>query len=187
MRRWVLLWLCGALVLVGCSSLLPRTRETMPSGWKSFEQAMQSYDAIEPYRTDTAQLQPLGFDAGTNPNVRILSYLEVLERFLPSQLLTREDLAPGLLDCLTAGELCRAFEVNQRRTNNRRYGNFFADFLNFRRKTETTGWEFNAVIVLRENLVIYKIWSGQPQILTHEESTNPLGPLQSVGPSLFRY
>lgn len=158
----------------------------MTSRWPTFDAAMQAYDAIEPYITDTGELRTLGFDPDANPNVRILNHLEVLERILPNKLLSRQDLPPGLRDCIAAGEACRAFEVNQREIHRKRYGNFMADFLNFKRKTEIRGWEFNAVIVLRENLVIYKVWSGKPNILQEETETNPLGPLQGIGPDAVR-
>ena len=175
-----------ALLLAGCSAMLPHGEEIRVSRWSSFEEAKQAFDAVEPYVSDTTHLRGLGFDPDANPNVRILNYLEVLDRVLPDKVLTRDDLAPGLQDCVAAGEACRAFEVNQRETHNKRYGNFVADFLNFRRKTEIRGWEFNAVIVLRDKLVVYKIWSGKPNILEKETKTNPLGPLQGIGPDVVR-
>ena len=56
--------------------------------------------------------------------------------------------------------------------------------LNFKRKVETKGWEFNAVIVLIKDQVVYKTWSGTPEIHEYSDTTNPLGPLQTIGPSL---
>ena len=66
----------------------------------------------------------------------------------------------------------------------KRYGNVVADLFNFNRKVETRGWEFNAVVVLVEKLVVYKSWSGTPSIHERSHTTNPLGPLQSIGPAL---
>lgn len=184
MRDWLAIGL-ASVFLAGCSALLPRGEETMTSRWSSFEEAKQAFDAVRPYETTSAELRALGFNADANPNVRILNYLDVLDRLLPNKVLSREDLTPGLLDCISAGEACHGVEVNQRETRNRRYGNFFADFLNFRRKTEIQGWEFSAVIVLRNGEVIYKVWSGKPEILEHKSNTNPLGPLQGIGPDLI--
>ena len=64
----------------------------------------------------------------------------------------------------------------------KRYGNFFLDFFNFERRTKVTGWEFNAVLIIKDDLVIYKLISGQPAIQEYEEANNPLGPLQAVVP-----
>jgi hypothetical protein len=57
------------------------------------------------------------------------------------------------------------------------------DLLNFRRDTVTTGWKLSVLIVVIDNQVVYKQWSGQPQIHTTVHRTNPLGPLQSIDES----
>ena len=68
-----------------------------------------------------------------------------------------------------------------------RVGSFFLDFLNFRRTTEITGWRFNAVVVLKDDVVVYKLWGGRPMIKELNESRNPLGPLQGGGEKLLSY
>jgi hypothetical protein len=50
---------------------------------------------------------------------------------------------------------------------------------NFRRRTEVTGWEFTAVIVMKDDLVVYKLWSGMAAINAYIESKKPLGPQQN--------
>ena len=47
-----------------------------------------------------------------------------------------------------------------------------------------TGWRFNALVVLKDDLVVYKLWGGQPTIRETEKDTRPLGPLQNLGESL---
>ena len=64
-------------------------------------------------------------------------------------------------------------------------GNFFTDFSNFQRRTETTGWRFHGVILFVNTLVVYRSWSGQPRVNEVEITKNPLGPLQDIGPSLL--
>ena len=65
-----------------------------------------------------------------------------------------------------------------------RKGSFWADFLNFQRRTETTGWRFTALVLLVNDLVVYRSWSGQPAIDEKEVTHNPLGPFQDIGPSV---
>jgi hypothetical protein len=65
-----------------------------------------------------------------------------------------------------------------------RVGNFFLDFLNFKRHTLTTGWKFSALIVVVDDKVVYKQWTGQPKIESTELRSNPLGPLQGMGEAL---
>ena len=55
------------------------------------------------------------------------------------------------------------------------------DFMNFKRDTHTTGWKFSALIVIIEDKVVYKQWSGNPNIDRNESQNNPLGPLQGAG------
>lgn len=67
-----------------------------------------------------------------------------------------------------------------------RYGSFWADMLNFTRKTDIVGWRFNAVVLITDDVVVYKLTGGQPAIHEHEESTNPLGPFQGAGERILR-
>ena len=55
------------------------------------------------------------------------------------------------------------------------------DLLGFRKKTEITGWEFDAIIVMIDDKVVYKIWAGSPMSAEHRDSKKPLGLLQSEG------
>ena len=68
----------------------------------------------------------------------------------------------------------------------KRAGNFWLDALNFKRLTETTGWRFTGLIVLKDDLVVYKLWGGQPSIQEAETSRNPLGPFQGFTESAAR-
>jgi len=70
------------------------------------------------------------------------------------------------------------------RIERNRVGNFTLDFLNFKRDTLTTGWKFGALIVVINNQVVFKQWSGRPRIEETELRRNPLGPLQGIGESL---
>ena len=51
---------------------------------------------------------------------------------------------------------------------------------------EVAGWSFNAVILVKNNVVIYTLTDGQPAISEFEENENPLGPLQGSGESMMR-
>lgn len=167
--------------MAGCSSLLPRGKTENTTRWDSFAAMMADYERVVPYDTSVEDLKQLGFHPDSNPNVVILSNVEITERFLNSSVLRREDIAPGLLECVDAGERCRGYELAQEQISNRRLGNFWLDFLNFRREVETKGWRFKAVIVSRNGTVTYKVWSGQPNVLALDKEVNPLGPLQGAG------
>lgn len=172
-----------ALLLVGCSSMLPRARSES-SPFTNFEEARQAIEGLVPMHSDVASMTRLGISPGQHPNTRILTHADVVRLFLPSSLLKREDLDPGVLACLEAREACRGWEVTAARITRERTGNFWADFSNFSRRSETTGWRFNALILLINDVVVYRAWGGQPRVNEIEVQTNPLGPLQDIGPAL---
>lgn len=170
------------LLLSACSGLLPHGEAKTSSPWSDYAAVKRAYDQVIAGQSTESDLKRLGFTPERTPNVHILNHLEILNRVTPSQAISREDLPKALLTCLRYQDGCHAYEINLLVTENERYGNFFADFLNFRRKTHIRGWSFNAVFVVQKDLVVYKVWNGTPQIDEHQRTNNPLGPLQGIGP-----
>jgi hypothetical protein len=174
------------LCLVGCSSLLPRGNQTVEGPWKSFEEAQQTFDKIAPYQTRVADLKGLGLDPASTPNITLLNYSDVLIRFIPSPVINPNTLDTGVKDCIEAQMACRGFEIDQKRIKRTRSGNFWSDFLNFKRQTEVTGWQFKGTLLIKDDVVVYKLIGGQPMIQQMEYNRNPLGPLQGIGESTVR-
>lgn len=171
------------LLSSSCSSMLPRGNNES-SVFKSFDEARDAIDALVPMKSDVASLTKLKIDPVQQPNTTILTQADIVRRFVPSTLLKREDLDPGVLACLEARDACRGWEITAAHISKERTGNFFADFANFARHTNTTGWRFNALILLVNDTVVYRAWGGQPRINEIENTRNPLGPLQDLGPAL---
>ncbi|WP_438957827.1 hypothetical protein [Porticoccus sp.] len=170
------------MMLASCSSGLPKGGAKTKSQWNSFEEAKASYDSIILNETTTDDLQDLGFDPYSAPNVRILSYLDIIQKFSPNSSVTNDDLPPSVRTCLKSREKCLAYEATPSVSNSKRVGNVVLDLLKFKRERIRNGWNFNALIVIDHNTVVYKIWSGVPLIDEEETRRNPLGPLQdSVG------
>ena len=178
------LLLLGLAVLVlsstGCRSLFTSGSNTVQSPWKNFAEARSSFDQIVPGQTTANELECLGFDPYYNSNVKILTYLDLLSRFLPNNSIQKSDLPKSVWDCLEKKEECQAYEVDLTVTRSKRYGNLFLDVLAFNRKTRETGWSFNALIVLNHDTVVYKLWSGEPNLERFETKKRPLGPLQEL-------
>jgi hypothetical protein len=42
------------------------------------------------------------------------------------------------------------------------------------------GWNFKALIIIKDDVVTYKLRSGQPNVDRFEKKTKPLGPLQEL-------
>jgi len=173
-------------MVAGCSSLLPNQETIVEGPWHSYQEAQQTFDKIIPYKTTVQELQQLKLDPGSNPNVTILNYSDILRRFVPSTAINGFELEKGVHDCLIANAACKGYELEYKSITRKRYGNFWADFMNFRRKTNIVGWRFNGVILIKDSIVVYKLTSGQPVIREFEESNNPLGPFQGGGESMLR-
>lgn len=163
--------------------MLPRVRSES-SPFKTFDEARTAIDSLVPMKSDVKRLAMLGIDPVKQPNMTILTHADVVRRFVPSALLKREDLDPGVLACLEARDACRGWEIAAAEISKARTGNFVADFTNFSRRSETTGWRFNALVLLVNEVVVYRAWGGQPNVNEVEVNTNPLGPLQEMGPTL---
>lgn len=168
--------------VTGCSSLLPNSHSEA-SSFKTFEDARVAIESLIPMQSNQDTLAALGIEAGKQPNTTLLTHADVVRRFVPGSVLTKQDLDAGIVACIEAKDSCRGLEVLASRIDKVRSGNFFADFLNFSRRTDTTGWRFNALILLVDNVVVYRTWGGQPAVNETEVHRNPLGPLQDVGPS----
>ncbi len=166
------------LLATGCSSILPSSKKNINSEWMSFEDAKAAFDQIKLNQTDSTGLDTLGFGPRTASNVRILNYLELIERFMPNPAVTFDDLDGGVRRCLKARAHCEGYQVIIRKIDKERVGNAMADLFNFRRRTHVTGWEFDALLVLNRGVVVYKVWGGTPNINESDSRKNPLGPLQ---------
>lgn len=176
-----------ALALAGCSALLPKSQNATVAQWHTFAEAKQAIDGIALHKTRRQDLSAIGIDPYTNPSVTILTYPDILQRFAAGSAVERS-LDPGIRDCLNAGKVCNGYSIDQNSMVRKRNGNFWADMFNFKRETDVSGWHFNALIVMQDDLVVYASYGGQPQIHEHEQSKNPLGPLQETGPSvIIRY
>jgi hypothetical protein len=175
------------IVLAGCDSMLPRSKALAESGWGSFADARAAFDKLELHKTRADELAKLGFDPFASANVTLLNYSDLIRRFVPGTVALAGSIDGDILDCIAVKERCRAVEVDISNSTSERVGSFFLDFLNFRRRTEISGWRFNAVVVLKDDVVVYKLWGGRPMIKEVIENRNPIGPLQSGGEKLLSY
>ena len=168
-------------MLSGCISMLPQKQDVMESPWKDFSEAKAAYDKITPNESTTAELQELGVDPYKTPNVRILSYLDLIGRFLPNNSVKVENLDAHMQACFAVLDDCTGYEFSPKHIEHKRTGWVLPDVFNFSRTTVKTGWSFSALIVLNRDRVVYKIWNGVPVMREERTEDNPLGPLQDSG------
>lgn len=173
--------------LAACSSLLPDGQTSEKSAWGSYQEAEATITKVTPQRTTMDDLKLMGFDPKRDPNVATLNYSDILRRFVPGSEAMGVTLDKGVRNCFAVPAECSGIEVNVRGEHRERVGSFWPDLLNFHRDWHTTGWHFNAIILLKNGVVVYRTWGGEPNIDKTEHSHNPLGPLQDIGEHTARF
>lgn len=172
-----------ALACAGCTSLLPSGSTGTPSPFESFEQAQAAAARLVPFQTRVAELAALGFDPAHGSNVAEIPYPDIVARLAPYPGVPLDSLDAGIRACILARSGCHAYLFRFDHMDRRREGNFFADFLNVRRVTHSTGWWFEALVVVADGVVLFRNQSGEARIDKVDRQTNPLGPLQPAGES----
>ena len=65
-----------------------------------------------------------------------------------------------------------------------RTGAFALDWFNFKRTTEVRSWQFDAIVAVRQGVVLFRNYGGAPRNERIEREVNPLGPFQGIGDSV---
>ena len=181
-----LLFLAVVLTNTGCKALFTSSSQRARTPWQNFEEAESAYDKVVPHKTTVSELKSLGFDPHTTPNIKILTYLDLIQRFIPNSSITMKDLQPDVRACIESKDCCHAYELELALTDSKRYGNLALDVFGFNRKTKTTGWTFKALVIVKDDIVAYKLRSGEPNVDRLEKKTKPLGPLQELDNILMK-
>ncbi len=166
-------------LFAGCASLLPTSKTTINSPWQDFDSAKADYDKITPGITTLEELNSRGFDPHTVPNIRILNATDTINIFMQNPSMRIENLDPGVQKCAEVKTRCTSYRIEPSIVSSKRIGNVLLDLLTFKRHTVSTGWEFRGLIILVDNVVVYKEPAGgRPSLNMEELQVKPLGPLQ---------
>jgi hypothetical protein len=180
-------WIAGGVLLLslaGCSGILPRESNASSSKFETYEQFMASYAGIRLGQTRLNDLNALGFGTQTTPNIVVLSYMEIVDRFLPAEGMTLQQAPPAVRLCIAAQFRCSAYVFHFQNSKTQRSGGVVPDMLGIARHTVNDGWSAEAVLLLQDDLVVYKIISSRPYIQERHDKTRPLGPLQDMGSNI---
>jgi len=159
-------------------AVLPSGSTRSLSKWETYGDANKAFDTIVVDQTTRKDIQFLGFTPDGNANVKVLNYVDVANLF--GSAFRPEDLPKGVRTCVTSQDKCLGYVVNVRNISNKRNGNVAADLFGFRKRTHTTGFEFQATVVMVNDVVVYKLWNGTPEIESYDKQNTPLGPFQNL-------
>lgn len=179
------LFVAALLALGACTAhILPQKHDLAITSFKTFDQTRSGYDKVVVNQTTIADLKALGFDPDQSSNIQQITYLDVVQAFLPRQDMPFSTVPTSVQTCVAAQNRCIGYLVAPKVSDSARTGSIFLDFFNFRRRTETKGWQASSIFVLLDGVVVYKLWSGEPNIHTISTQVNPLGPAQDLGSAI---
>jgi hypothetical protein len=176
----------AALGLTSCGGFLPKRQTVTASTFSDYDQARLAYSRVIVGQTTVKDLKALGFDPATSPNVKELTYLEVMNTFMPHDGMPMTELPNSIQRCIAAQTECVGYAVTPGVRHDNRSGSLFLDFFNFKRTVHRTGWNVDTLFVVLDGTVVYKLMSGTPHINETRVTKNPLGPLQNAG-ALFNH
>ncbi|HXC56118.1 MAG TPA: hypothetical protein VNU97_12545 [Rhizomicrobium sp.] len=174
---------CGLiLLLAGCDGmLLPSQSEIGSSTFTSYSSVHAAFDKISLKQTALSDLSGLGFDSQTTPNVAVMSYLDIVERFMPNSSMAFDKLDPAVQDCIMARTDCQGYVFKVEHHEFQRSGNLFLDLFGFLHTTTETGWTAQVLVLVQNGRVTHKLLSGEPNVQIVRDDIEPLGPMQNLG------
>ena len=167
--------------LSGCGgSLLPNQSEAGTSKFETYGEVRGAFDHIALRQSSVGDLSDLGFDAQNTPNVAVLSYLEIVERFMPNSSMAFDHLDPAVQSCIMARDNCQGYVFKLQHHDFTRSGSLFLDMFGFDHTTTETGWSAQVLVLVQNGKVTHKLLSGEPNVRIVREQIQPLGPLQDL-------
>lgn len=185
-RRIVIVMLALGLTILttGCQSLFLARQQTTLTRWTNWDQVNLDFNKITPNQTTVSDLRTMGFDPKVTPNIKIMPYVDVVPIFMPNPNIHLADLPVGVRVYVQAKQGNQAYLVELENLNDKRHGNLLLDVFGFKRRTHQSGWQFKGLILIKDNMVVYTLSSGEPDISREDTSVRPLGPFQEVDTSI---
>lgn len=153
---------------------------TTQSPWTNWDQVNLAFNSITPDHTTIGDLRTLGFDPKVTPNIKIMPYVDIVPIFMPNPNIHIGDLPIGVRIYVEAKTNNCAYMVELHDVREKRHGNLVLDVFGFKRLTHHSGWDFKGLILIKSNVVVYTLSSGEPDISTDESLVKPLGPFQNL-------
>ena len=173
------------LLTTGCQSLFSSHQSATVSLWTNWDQINLAFNEIKPNKTTRKELSRMGFDPNITPNIKIMPYVDIVPIFMPNPNIRIDDLPVGVRVYVTAKQDRMAYLVELENVNDKRHGNLLLDVLGFKRLTHQSGWRFKGLILLKDNVVVYTLASGEPDISHEDAAIKPLGPFQDMSDTLL--
>jgi len=173
------------LLTGGCACLFPSNQSTTLCRWKSWSEVNAAFDQIAPDHTTIRDLQIMGFDPSVTPNIKIIPLADILQLFLPNASVRVSDLPEGVREYIESRKNNPAYLVELQDIRDKRHGDIILDIFSFKRQTHQSGWRFKGLILMTNDVVVYRLSSGEPQVASEDKKIKPLGPFQELDGSVL--
>ena len=147
----------SALALLGNAvmSLLPRLDDPLPRKVLTKADLIVAYSRIRTGQTRASQLSQYGFDTAS-AGAQVLSYLGMMERFMPHDSVRFDQLDPAIKDCFSVQDHCTALVF--RSANRAKTATSNAHFSAFTPLADTAPPQ--VTLLIRDGRVTFKMLSG---------------------------
>src|SRR5260370_2928033 len=133
-----LTFLALVLLTTGCRSMLPTDDTGTLNQWQKCDEGQASFDKIVPHQTTAEELFKMGWNPKTTANVKILTYLDLIQMFLPNASITMADLHPDVRACIESKDACKAYELTLDVSHSKRNGNVVLAVLAYKHNQSIT-------------------------------------------------
>lgn len=192
-RIFAVACLLAVLCLSGCATtkLMPSSDdETVGDvGWKNYAEAEKFYNEIRRGVTTVDDLSTLGLNLKTSKNVMILDRTTLLALFMANVPGSFEYIDDAVKQCLKFSESCTPYVFRKDESKEEGKGSLLLRMLNFKKESIVRGWNVEMLILVHNNLVVYKQIKGTPNGTERNKlEKHPLGPLDGtkLGGGLIR-
>lgn len=173
--------------ITSCATLFPRSRNTIVSPWKNFDEIEAAYEKITPGQT-IAEVHKLGFDPRKVPNIEILNFVQMREEFIPqNSAIQISDLPEEIQLAIKAKDRAIAYKIDysdiKKEAAKKTATSWWLYTGKFDRSINITGWQFKkGILVFVDDVIVYKLKPGsKPKLQEKNEDIKPLGPFQELG------
>jgi hypothetical protein len=146
---------------------------------KEYEKILDAYDKIVVGETSKKDLNKLVVDP-SGGKLTILNYRDVVNKYLKDLTIEKEDLAEGVQRCLALKTKCWGYEISIFDEHEKEIGNFWLNWLKFRKTEAKIAWHVNIVILLTDDRVVHKEITLRSPKVELDDNIRPLGPLQDL-------
>src|ERR1700722_16729288 len=84
------------LLTTGCQSLFLSKDSATVSAWTNWNQVTIAFNKINPNHTTVKELNNMGFNPLTTPNIKIMPYVDIIPVFMPNPNIHYRDLPIGV-------------------------------------------------------------------------------------------